>query len=53
LTPLGQSLEPVLLAMHDWAVEHAMPGSGGSAHVGDYDVATASARTYPTRPSGP
>jgi len=24
LTPLGRSLEPVLLAMHDWAVEHAL-----------------------------
>lgn len=22
LTPLGQSLEPVLLAMHDWAIKH-------------------------------
>ncbi|MFN3327138.1 MAG: winged helix-turn-helix transcriptional regulator [Bryobacteraceae bacterium] len=22
LTPLGRSLEPILLAMHDWAVQH-------------------------------
>lgn len=25
LTPLGRSLEKVLLAMHDWAVEHRPP----------------------------
>ena len=35
LTPLGRSLEPVLLAMHEWALEH------GPA----YEVPSASDRT--------
>lgn len=29
LTPLGRSLEPVLLAMHDWALRHGAPGRLG------------------------
>ncbi|HLO84640.1 MAG TPA: helix-turn-helix domain-containing protein [Nostocaceae cyanobacterium] len=30
LTPLGESLQPILYAMHEWAVKHLQQGTGNS-----------------------
>jgi DNA-binding HxlR family transcriptional regulator len=32
LTPLGESLKPVLAAMHEWGVKHLYAQNGGRNH---------------------
>lgn len=38
LTSLGRSLEPILLAMHDWALEHGEPLRGSAWTVPDVEA---------------